>query len=88
MLLKSVKYSSVEVSVLTDKELRRLKRSELLEILLFQQKELERLSGENEKLRQQILNSSADNCISDAVIEKIAEAVKKKIETADDKAGA
>ncbi len=74
--------------MLTDKELRKLKRSELLEILLYQQKELERLSDENEKLRQQIQNSFTDNCISDAVIEKIAEAVRKKFETADEKAEA
>lgn len=64
---------------MTDKELRKLKRPELLEMLFYLQKELEKVNAENVSLRQQILNSSFEKNISDADIEKIAAAVKKKI---------
>ncbi len=39
---------------MTDKELRRLKRPELLEILFYLQKEIESLKQENEVLKQRI----------------------------------
>lgn len=64
---------------MTDKELRKLKRPELLEMLFYLQKELEKVNAENVSLRQQILNSSFEKNILDADIEKIAAAVKKKI---------
>lgn len=64
---------------MTDKELRKLKRPELLEMLFYLQKELEKVNAENEKLRQQILDSSFEKNMSDADIERIAAAVKKKI---------
>ena len=59
---------------MTDKELRKLKRSDLLEILYYLQKELEELSKENESLKTQLENSKA--VISDDDIEKIVKAVK------------
>lgn len=48
-------------------------------MLFYLQKELEKVNAENVSLRQQILNSSFEKNISDADIEKIAAAVKKKI---------
>lgn len=39
---------------MTDKELRKLKRAELLEMLLARSEENEELKAENEKLRQQL----------------------------------
>lgn len=48
-------------------------------MLFYLQKELEKVNAENEKLRQQILNGTLEKSISDADIERIAAAVKKKI---------
>lgn len=59
---------------MTDKELRKLKRSELLEILYYLQKEVETLQEENESLKQQLEN--AQGGISSENLEKIIEAVK------------
>ena len=39
---------------MTDKELRKLKRAELLEILFYLQKELDRMKQENEELKQRL----------------------------------
>lgn len=41
---------------MTDKELRRLNRAELLEMLLEQSKEVERLKEQNQKLTEQLEN--------------------------------
>ena len=43
---------------MTDKELRKLKRSELLEILFHLQKEVETLRAENESLHRRLANVS------------------------------
>lgn len=43
---------------MTDKELRKLKRSELLEILFHLQKEVETLRTENESLHRRLANVS------------------------------
>ncbi len=59
---------------MTDKELRKLKRSELMEILYYLQKEVETLQKENESLKQQLGN--AQGGISSENLEKIIEAVR------------
>lgn len=59
---------------MTDKELRKLKRSELMEILYYLQKEVDTLQKENESLKQQLEN--AQGGISSENLEKIIEAVK------------
>lgn len=56
---------------MTDKELRKLKRSELLDLLLYMRKELDELQEENESLRKQ-LKDSAENR---EMLEKIFKAV-------------
>ena len=60
---------------MTDKELKKLKKAELFEILFYLQKELEEVKQENEKLKQQFDNIGANN-ISDSDIKRIADAVK------------
>ncbi len=64
---------------MTDKELRRLKRSELLEILFYLQKDIETLRQENENLKQQVANIAAASAVSDEDIAKIARAVKYEL---------
>ena len=64
---------------MTDKELRRLKRSELLEILFYLQKDNETLRQENEDLKQQMANVAAASSVSDEDIERIARAVKYEL---------
>lgn len=59
---------------MTDKELRKLKRSELMEILYYLQKEVDTLQKENESLKQQLENVQGG--ISSENLEKIIEAVK------------
>ena len=58
---------------MTDKELRKLKRSELMEILYYLQKEVDTLQKENESLKQQLEN--AQGGISSENLEKKIEAV-------------
>ncbi len=64
---------------MTDKELRKLKRSELLEILFYLQKEIEAVKQENEKLQEQMKVISAASSISDDDIARIARAVKYEL---------
>lgn len=42
---------------MTDKELHKLKRPELLDLLLYMRKELDELQEENESLKKQVENS-------------------------------
>lgn len=63
---------------MTEKELRKLKRSDLLEIMYYLQKEIETLQTENESLRQQLEN--AEGGISSENLEKIINAVKAAAE--------
>lgn len=63
---------------MTDKELRKLKRSELLEIMYYLQKEFETLQEENESLKQQL--EKAEGGISSENLEKIINAVKTTAE--------
>lgn len=63
------------VNKMTDKELRKLKRADLLEILYYLQKEIDELKEENAMLKEQ----AASFNISDSDLQRIAEAVKKTL---------
>lgn len=56
---------------MTDKELHKLKRAELLDLLFFMRKELDELQEENDRLKKQLESSSAEH----EMIEKIFRAV-------------
>lgn len=49
---------------MTDRQLKKLKRSELIELLYYARKEIDRLSQENEKLR-----GSLDKLVGEAIHE-------------------
>lgn len=65
---------------MTNKELRKLKRSELMEVLYYLKKENETLQNENESLKQQLENARGG--ISTENLEKIIDAVKSATEEA------
>ncbi len=65
---------------MTNKELRKLKRSELMEVLYYLKKENETLQNENESLKQQLENARGG--ISSENLEKIIDAVKSAAEEA------
>ncbi len=71
---------------MTDKEVRKLKRAELLEILFYLQKELDGLRAENENLRRQLESAAAVERLSDAALEQITNAVKAAMEESNDDA--
>ncbi|MCM1314289.1 MAG: hypothetical protein NC205_05015 [Prevotella sp.] len=56
---------------MTDKELHKLKRPELLDLLFYMRKELDELQAENESLKKQIENSEHNR----ELLEKIFNAV-------------
>lgn len=60
---------------MTDKELRKLKKPELLEILFYLQKEVETLKAENDKLSQR-LDNAAKIGLTDDDIDRITAAFK------------
>ncbi|MBQ7131579.1 MAG: hypothetical protein IJO29_03320 [Oscillospiraceae bacterium] len=60
---------------MTDKELRKLKKPELLEILFYLQKEVEALKAENDKLSQR-LDNAAKIGLTDDDINRITAAFK------------
>lgn len=62
---------------MTDKELHKLKRIELLDLLFFMRKELDELRAENETLRKKLENFSADH----EMLEKIFRAVCREEES-------
>lgn len=62
---------------MTDKEIRKLKRADLLEILYYLQKEIEELNKENESLKSQLENSKI--ILSESELEKIVDAVKAAV---------
>ena len=71
---------------MTDKELRKLKRSELLELMFYLREELDKLKEENESLKSRIDNLSktaieSKNNISDECIKTISETVRNSIES-------
>lgn len=66
---------------MTDKELRRLKRTDLLEIMFYLRDEIDELKKENESLKYRIdeLSKAAMNAkteISDSSVLRIADAVR------------
>lgn len=63
---------------MTDKELRKLKRADLLEILFYLRKEADALREENDSLRQQLENFQSG--FSDSDLVKITDAVKTAAE--------
>lgn len=63
---------------MTDKELRKLKRADFLEILFYLRKEVDELRQENESLKQQL--EKLQGGISDESVEKITGAVKEVVE--------
>lgn len=65
---------------MTDKELRRLKRDELLEILFYLQKETDKLRQQNQELQNRIETLTLDKrSISDEDFERIAQIVKDAV---------
>ncbi len=64
---------------MTDKEVRKLKKADLLEILFYLQKENETLREENEKLQKQVESVTGAREISDEDAERIAQAVKRAL---------
>lgn len=56
---------------MTDKELHKLKRLELLDLLFYMRKEMDELQEENERLKKQIENSEHNR----EMLEKIFRAV-------------
>ena len=60
-----------EIFIMTDKELSKLKRTELLELMLYMREEIDNLQKENEELKKQI----SDNGINRSMLEKIMKAV-------------
>lgn len=67
---------------MTDKEVRRLKRAELLEILFYLQKEVDNLKQENDHLRQQLDSISSANKISETDLTQVIAAVKEAVQEA------
>ncbi len=65
---------------MTDKELRKLKRAELLEILFYLQKEMEHLKEENENLRKQV--EGLQLSLSEEELKKLSETVKAAVQEA------
>lgn len=61
---------------MTDKELRKLKRAELLEILYYLQKEIDRLKQENAELKEHIENGGG---FSEDFTQKLEETVRKAV---------
>ncbi len=58
---------------MTDKELHKLKRSELLELLIYMRDELDRLEAENEKLRNQKGGISDDHALLQQIWESVCQ---------------
>ncbi len=70
---------------MTDKELRRLKRSELLELMFYLREELDKLKEENESLKSRIDDLSkaaleSQNNLSDEFIKVVSDAVRNAAE--------
>ncbi len=62
---------------MTDKELHRLKRAELLEILFYLQKEIDNLKEQNQKLQERIENLAVNKqSLSDEDLNRISQIIK------------
>lgn len=55
--------------LVTDKELKKLRKSELLELLLYFRKEIDSLKSENERLKRELENHSISNDVLKIVTE-------------------
>lgn len=71
---------------MTDKELRRLKRSELLELMFYLREELDKLKEENESLKSRLddltkVSMESKSNSSDELIAAVTEAVKNVAES-------
>lgn len=66
---------------MTDKELRKLRRTDLLEMLFYMQKEMETLRQENENLRKQLADAAAGR-VAQADLEQLTAAVKQAVQEA------
>jgi len=65
---------------MTDKELHRLKRAELLEILFYLQKEIDNLKEQNQKLQERIENLAANKqSLSDEDLNRISKIIKNAL---------
>ncbi len=67
---------------MTDKEVRRLKRADLLEILFYLQKETDALRQENDNLRQQLASLSTTHRMAAEDLEQVLDAVKTAVQEA------
>ena len=65
---------------MADKELKKLKRADLLEILYYLQKEVEELTKENESLKAQLENSKSSFFEND--LDRIVKAVESAVRDA------
>jgi arsenate reductase-like glutaredoxin family protein len=61
---------------MTDKQLKKLKKDELLEVLIYMRQEIDNLTQENESLKRQLEERSKVN-FSQEDVSNIMEAVKK-----------
>lgn len=61
---------------MTDRELRRLKRPQLIEILYYLQKELDRVKQENEELKQRL---EVDREISGEAAQQLEQIVRRAV---------
>lgn len=71
---------------MTDKELRKLKRSELLELMFYLREELDKLKEENNslKIRMDDLTRTAvesKNIISDEMVKTVSETVRNTLDS-------
>ena len=66
---------------MTEKQLKRLKRTELLEILFFMRKEIETLQQENAELKEKLdkYSSGGNMILSDANMEMLTKAVESAV---------
>lgn len=62
---------------MTDKQLRKLRRAELLEMMFYIQKELDKLKEENESLKQKL--EKAEGGLSEESLRQIIDAVKSAV---------
>lgn len=61
---------------MTDKEVAKLKRAELLEILIGMRKELDRLTAENKELRQRVEQAEANSEMIEKIYNKVCSGEK------------
>ena len=70
--IQSEKNCTGGYATMTDKELRKLKRTELLELLYYLRKELDTVKQENETLRKQLEEQSAAQAdVKEALLETV-----------------